>query len=522
MTFNVFVHVFLFQSEGNTLVEVTEDKVSVLGLVFDEERQNSFSSPKISAYTSNKNLTGCVSGDERRQGSNVNLHTCPSQSDIHLSAEVGRAEGNGLFVHSISENCTVKPREEKRKTIPEFIMPYAPLCTGKKFLNHSLLREDSPHADLDLPPKGIINEKQKSVSSDNSSEDRFHTCPEQSSSSSVVDSDDPSIKYTLSKLLLLTGEHFMVSENKRVAYVTLDLEEPRSLSPFSLSNCQELPKTDTMPQKTSDGKTRTKHKEKPAEKQQHGIQTSKKQDLQFSSHLKDKFNSEEAGCKDHPVTVIETIVVTEKVVPKTQGKKKKKHAQHGTPKPENDTPTNIGSRIAQKNTIGKTENLEVKVASNGLEKSASHLPTKMDITNKDSTQKVMTVRPKVEPSGAKMNPASINATQKAVPIKLKADASNTVEMENKTCTSNSQSTCLSSMLNDDIKRRRIADVSGAVSIRTRPQLPAIFRQARKDGEDVSRRAYSDAVKQKIPTAKEGSPNAFLFSLVLKVNPVEQS
>ncbi|KAK7143217.1 hypothetical protein R3I93_014397 [Phoxinus phoxinus] len=495
------------KSEGNTLVEVTEDKVSVLGLVFDEERQSSFSSQKISAYTSNKNLTGCVSGDERRHGSNVNIHTCPSQSDIHLSSEAGRAEGNGLFMHSNSEDCTGKPREEERNTIAEFIMPFAPLCTGNNFLNHSLLREDSPQADLDLHPKGIINEihlksDQKSVSSDNSSEDIFYTCPDQSSSSSVVDSDDPSIKYKLSKLLLLTGEHFMVSENKRVAYVTLDLEEPRSLSLFSLSNCEELPKTDTMPQKTSDGKTRTKHKEKPAEKQQHGIQTSKKQDLQFSSQAKDKFNSEEAGCKDHPVTVIETIVITEKIVPKTQGKKKKKHGQHGTSKPENDTPTNIGSRNSQKSTIGKTENLEVKVASNGLEKPASHLLTKMDITNKDSTQKVMTVRPKVEPSGAKMNPASINATQKTVPIKLKADASNTAKMENKTCTSDSQSTCLPSMLNDDIKRRRIADVSGAVSIRTRPQLPAIFRQARKDGEDVPRRAYSDAVKQKIPTPKE--------------------
>ncbi|XP_077050149.1 alpha-protein kinase 2 isoform X2 [Siphateles boraxobius] len=491
------------KSEGNTLVEVTEDKVTTSR----QERQSSFSSQKISAYTSNKNLTGCVSGDERRHSSNVNLHTCPTQSDIHLSSEAGRAEGNGLFVHSNSEDCTVKSREEERNAPPEFIMPFAPLCTGNNFINHSLLRKDSPQADLNLPLKKIINEihlksDQNSVSSDNSSEDRFHTCPDQSSSSSVVDSDDPSIKYTLSKLLLLTGEHFMVSENKRVAYVTLDLEEPRSLSLFSLSNCEELPKTDTMPQKTSDGKTRSKHKEKPAEKQQHGIQTPKKQDLQFSSQVKDKLNSEEAGCKDLPVTVIETIVITEKIVPKTQGKKKKKHVQHATPKPENDPPTNIGSRHAQKSTIGKTENLEVKVASNGLEKTASHLPTKMDITNKDSTQKVMTVRPKGEPSGAKMNPASINVTQKAVPIKLRADASNTAKMENKTCTSDSQSTCLPSMLNDDIKRRRIADVSGAVSIRTRPQLPAIFRQARKDGEDVPRRAYSDVVKLKIPTPKE--------------------
>ncbi|XP_048021852.1 alpha-protein kinase 2 isoform X1 [Megalobrama amblycephala] len=514
------------KSEGNTLVEVTGDKISVLGLVFEEERQSSFSSPKISAYTSNKNLTGCVSGEERRHGSNVNHRTCPSQSDVHVSSEAGCAEGNGSFVHSNSDDCTVKPREEEISTIPGFIMPFAPLCTGKNFLNHSLLREDSPQVDLDLPHKGIVNEihlksDQKSVSSDNSSEGRFHTCPDQSSSSSGGDSDDLSIKDTqrkseysdtcgiskeLSKFILLTGEHFMVSEDKRVAYVTLDLEEPRNLSLFSLSNCEELPKTDNMPHKTSktslDGKTRSKHKEKLAEKQQHGIQTSKKQDLQFSSQAKDEFNSEGAGCEECPVTVIETIVITEKTVPKAQVKKKKKYVQHGMPKPESDPPTNIVSRSTQKSTIGKTENLEVKVASNGLDKPAYHLPTKMDITNKDSTQIVMSVRPKVEPSGAKMDPATVNATQKAAPIKLKADASNTAKMENKTCTSDSPSACLPNMPSDDIKRRRIADVSGAVPIRTRPQLPAIFRQARKDGEDVTRKAYSEVVKQKIPKPKE--------------------
>ncbi|XP_016126709.1 uncharacterized protein [Sinocyclocheilus grahami] len=515
------------KSEGNVLVEVTGDKVSQLALVFEEERESSFTSQRISAYISDKNLTDCVSGEERHHSSDVALHTCPSQSNSHVSSEVGLAKGNESFGHFNTEDCTVKPRDEERNTFPQLIVPFAPLDTGNTFLHHSLLK--SPQADLDLPPKGIINEihlksDQKSISSDDSSEDRFHTCPDQFLSSSCGDSDDPSIKDTrrkaeysdtsdiskeLSKLILLTGQRFMVSEDKSVAYVTLDLEEP-NLSHFSLSNCEERPKTDNMPHKTSktssDGKTRSKHKEKPAEKQQYRIQTSKKQDLQPPSQAKDEFNSEGGGCEDRPVTVIETIVITEKIVPKTQGKKKKKHCQHGMPKPENDQLTDVGSRSAQKSVSGKTENLDVKVTSNGLDKPASHPPTKLDITNKDSIQKVMSVRPKVEPTGsfaAKMDPDGVNATQKATPIKLKVDASNTAKMENKTCTSDSQSTCLSSMLKDDIKRRRIANsLSGAVPIRTRPQLPAIFRQARKDGEDTTRRAYSEVVKQKTPTPKE--------------------
>ncbi|XP_016148424.1 uncharacterized protein [Sinocyclocheilus grahami] len=506
--------------EGNALVEVTGDEVPQLGLVFEEESQSSFTSQRISVCTSDKNLlTDCVSGEEWRHGTNVALHTCPSQSNSHVSSETGRAEGNETFVHFNTEECTVKPKEEERNTFPQFIMPFAPLNTGSIFLHSSLLK--SPQDDLDLPPKGIINEihiksDQKSVSSDNSSEDRFHTCPDHSLSSS---SDEPSIKDTkrkaeysdtcdiskeLSKLILLTGQRFMVSEDKLVAYVTLDLEEP-SLNNFSLSNYEERPKTDNMPHKTSktssDGKTRSKHKENPAEKQQHGIQTSKKQDLQPPSQMKEEFNSEGDGCEDRPATVIETIVITEKIAPKTQGKKKKKHAQHGTPKPENDPPSDIGSRSTQKSMSGKTENLVLKVASNGLDKPASYLPAKMDVTNKDSTQKVISVRPKVDPYFG-----SVNATQKATPIKLKVDASNTAKMENKTCTSDSPSMCLPSMLNDDIKRRRIAnDPSGAVPIRTRPQLPAIFRQARKDGEDTTWRSYSEVVKQKTPIPKEVVP-----------------
>lgn len=527
----------MFQSEGNALVEVTGDKVSQLGLVFEEECQSSFTSQRISAYTSDKNLTDRVSGKERRHGSDVALHTCPSQSNSHVSSETGRAEGNPTFVHFNTEECTVKPKEEERNTFPQFIMPFAPLNTRNTFLHNSLLK--SPQDGLDLPPKGIINEihlksDQKSVSSDDSSEGRFHTCPDQSLSSSSGDTDDPSIKGTrrkaeysdtcdiskeLSKLILLTRQRFMVSEDRHVAYVTLDLEEP-SLSNFSFSNCKERPKTDNMPHKTSktlsDGKTHSKHKEKPAAKQQHEIQTSKKQDCQPPSQMKEEFNTKGDACEDRPVTVIETIVITEKIAPKTQGKKKKKHAQHGTTKSENDPPSDIGSKSIQNSMSGKPGNFDVKVASNGLDKPASHLPTKVDVTKKDGTHKVMSVRPKVAPSGsfgAKMGPGSVNATQKATSIKLKVDASNTAKMENKTCTSDSQSTCLPRMLNDDIKRRRIADdLSGTIPLRTRPQLPAIFRQTRKEGEDTTRRAYSEVVKQKTPIPKEGSPNLFYLEV----------
>ncbi len=238
--FSMTCNVFVFQSEENALVEVTGDKVSQLGLVFEEECQSSFTSQRISAYTSDKNLTDRVSGEERPSRLRCARHTCPSQSNSHVSSETGRAEGNETFVHFNTEECTVKPKQ--------FIRPFAPLNTRNNFLHNSLLK--SQQDGLNLP--GIINEihfksDQKSVSSDDSSEGRFHTCPDQSLSSSSGDSDDPSIKGTrrkaeysdtcdiskeLSKLILLTGQRFMVSEDKHVAYVTLDLEETQFESFF--------------------------------------------------------------------------------------------------------------------------------------------------------------------------------------------------------------------------------------------------------------------------------------------------
>ncbi|XP_051536777.1 alpha-protein kinase 2 [Myxocyprinus asiaticus] len=437
-------------------------------------------------------------------------------------------EGNGSYLCSNTEDLSVKTGEGSN-TIPQFAMPFAPLGIGSTFLYHSVLKDDDPKADLDFPLKGITNDTeissieqgQKSVSSDDSSEDHFHTCPDQSLPSSCGDSDDPSIKDSRrktenidtcdiskehSKLLLLTRECFMVSENKRVAYVTLDLDEPRDFT-FGQS-LQSFSNHANMPHKTSkaslDVKTRSKHKEKSGD-QQHENQTKIKDNLFSQSQAKSEFISEKAGCEDRAVTVIETIVITEKITPKTQVKKKKKHTQHGAAKHENDLPTEVCSRTTQESANGKTENADVKLASNGLNKPASHLPTRMDPANTDSTQNVMPVRPKVEVSlniVAKMDPAGINTNQKAIHVKLKADTSgsNVAKMENKICGADPQSTHL---LNDDIKRRRIAnDLSGAIPIKTRPQLPAIFRQARKDGQDTSKRSYSEVVKQKTPPPKE--------------------
>ncbi|TRY98655.1 hypothetical protein DNTS_005899 [Danionella cerebrum] len=472
------------------------------------EHEGSFHSSWSSPYTRVKNLTPCLSVEE------PDPLICPSQPDSHVSSEAENIEAHGLFVDCTNEDFSWKPKEDEK--LSETIMPYDPNCTSTTFHHLDFLKEARPCAALDLPPNRTIYEKklkhgQTPFNTVDSSEDQFISY---FTETSPLSSEDPrrkldslncNINKELSKLLLARGERFMVSEDKCIAYVTLDSAEFRDIGP--LSSYSKEHKTD-MPHKTSkacsEGKPRSKQKEKTDDKQQHGSQASRKQEMLPQSQLKNELNSEGAGCADQPVAVIETIVITEKIIPKFQGKKKKKHGQHGTPKSENDAPSE-GKSSFQKNSSFKTENNEVK-ASNALNKPASHLSPKMNITNKESTPKVMSTRPKVEPSlsvGAKMAHDGVNAILKATPIKLKVDASNIAKMENKTSTSDSSSTCSSSTLNDDIKRRRIGeDQSGSAPIRTRPQLPAIFRQARNDGEDMSRRPYSEVVKQKIPKPKE--------------------
>lgn len=493
--------------------------VSRPGSGFEEEQESNSDARRISAYTSDKNLTAGL------HGSDSDLHTCPPQSNGHVSSEVeglkhaqgvetdekcvsrSFIEGNGTYEASDIENFIVKP-EEKSDTTSEFIMPFAPLSTGSTFLHHGVLKEDISQAS-----QGIIIETCPEPSIESGQESDFIDRLSSSSSDgpSMRDSETKcsntcEINKELSNFIILTGERFMLSENKRVAYVTLDLDEPRNLNRSSFFNhanaqncsCAAQPKKDRMPHKTlktSDGKARSKHKDKPADP--HGIHTTKKQE---KTPVEKKSELQATSCEDGAVTVIETIVITEKITPKAHGKKKKKHTQHGPSKPETEPTT----RTAQ-NANAKTENLEVKVASNSLDKPDAHLSTKVDAGNKNSTQKPMSVRPKVEASGSivakKM--ANTETGQKIIPVKPKPNVSGShvVKNESQTCASDPQST-----ISDDVKRRRIAnDLPGKVPVKTRPQLPAIFRQARKDGEDVVKRAYSEVVKQKTPTPKEGSP-----------------
>ncbi|XP_065099619.2 alpha-protein kinase 2 [Paramisgurnus dabryanus] len=450
------------KSEGDALV-------SHLGL----DIESGSVAQRISANTSDKNLTaGCVSGEARHR-SDADFHTCSSHSNDHVSflkhtqgVETDEKSISCSFIEGSNiVDFTVKPKE-RRDTVTEFIMPFDPLGTGNNFLHHGVFKEDIAHVGVDVPIQGIFNDEichkpsiknsRNSNDSHDSSKGRF---PDHSSSCEDSDGIKDSkrnqcdiITKELSNFILLTGEHFMVSKTNHIAYVSLDLHEPGDLNHVFFSNhvnsqrqnCSAAQvKKDKMPHKTSsDGKGRSKHKEISAD-QQHGIHTSKHQEKPPSQE-KSQVNSEEAGCGGREVT--EVVVRAEKITPKTQGKKKKKHAHNGTAKHETDPPAEVRNRTVQKNANSKVENIEAKVASNGL---ASHLSTKVDTANKNSTQKPMSVRPKVGPNCTIVAKMDTDTSQKTIPVKAKAETSgNTVAKIDMSNTDMSQKTILVKHIKD--------------------------------------------------------------------------
>uniref|UniRef100_A0A3B4D0Z4 non-specific serine/threonine protein kinase n=1 Tax=Pygocentrus nattereri TaxID=42514 RepID=A0A3B4D0Z4_PYGNA len=385
---------------------------------------------------------------------------------------------------------------------PEFIMPFAPVSIGTSFHHPFDLKAGQPSPKTSIKPsltgnideiKGCLPTKiiGKVTSGQELSDDQFCTCSEKSSkqsSSGFGDSEESSsqetqteiqnagdISHELSKLILLTGQRFIVSEEKRVAYVTLDLDDVNFIKEVSDVNTEMPHKT---PKTSSEGKTRSKHKEKITG-QQLGTATKKQEKVQPEGHVaNESLSSEALSSEPGTVTVIETIVITEKIMPKPQGKKKKKH---GMAKPESEPLAEVENGARPKATKATCEGAAAKPA-----------PKPGKVKEKPALPLISTLN--TLSTGSPVNDSAMKCKGTEA---IKANAGIT------SCGQASQSTGLPSVLDDDlIKRRRISgEKSEAVPIRARPQLPTIFRQ-KKEEEVGFKRAYSDVVKQKIQTPKE--------------------
>ncbi|KAG5272201.1 hypothetical protein AALO_G00162760 [Alosa alosa] len=369
------------KAEPTALWEVNKDSKSLPVLSIEEEGERSYGSLNISDYSSRAVPTVRLEGGH-------SVYTTRSATDTGPLTCSSDQTG--------SPGCGSQLQREK-SGFPQFIMPLAPLChsslgnTLQTPINCSLPGDhlgarglpEEPHTWINshgsilaslLPPyarnhlkshlklptakkpgEHVTCELRSPSDTTDTSTSRESSSPAYASSSSdeqaaLTDlcsdkcADQESLRKAsdlskeCTKLLIATGERFAVSEQDRVACLTLDT----NYSPY-LPQCvvrhdplnTAKPKSEieqiqsaAMSHKTSkaaEGKGRFRHKDKSGGHHS-TAHVSKKQEnvhpkFQSSSSLAD------ASCEDGTVTVIETIVITEKITPKAQGKRKKKHHQ---------------------------------------------------------------------------------------------------------------------------------------------------------------------------------------------------
>ncbi|XP_020340350.1 alpha-protein kinase 2 [Oncorhynchus kisutch] len=295
----------------------------------------------------------------------------------------------------------------------------------------------------------------------------------------------------LSSYIIVTGDHLMISEKERVAYFTLDQENPLDSRTSLLKQIQsdrnkepnhcvtaDVKKGSKMPHKT---RTHSK-KDKPAVVHHLAPPTSKTQEnLPLESNIKcDPLTTREDG-DDGPVTVKETIVITENVNTKghAHGKKKKhsgKHSQNASVKSEGiDSLVEVENRAKQKTaTNGKIDTFVAKFgakAGKTKDKTIAALPCK-DSVHSDSAQKQPGVKSLVDASvisqGATVSDPSSKVPQSTIPIGQQP--------------------------NDDvIKRRRLSEDKFG---KHEPKAAV---------ETTRRKAYSDVLKQRTHHAPKEVP-----------------
>uniref|UniRef100_A0A8P4KEE9 non-specific serine/threonine protein kinase n=1 Tax=Dicentrarchus labrax TaxID=13489 RepID=A0A8P4KEE9_DICLA len=370
---------------------------------------------------------------------------------------------------------------------PKFIMPLAPLSSSFIHQTNNSLEGDQTYGITDKPylegVEELIHKKENTLeSSDKSSPDRqldLDTAECFFTTRKTVIEEINDLSRELSNLAVVPADQLIISEKNRIAFITLDLNDPfvsRASSPIAtvVQSKFNQKTAERMPHKThkstSEGKTRSK-KDKSAG-HHHGAQASKKQE-NLSHHVS-------AGPEDKEAKlVIETGVATEKAPSKTHGKKKKKHAQNAT-----------GVKSVGEPLVEVENGAKPKTAKGRIEMFEATLGVKAGKAQKDSDQSHSTEKKSQQPE---------------------AKASQGEQVQNKTDHKDHKPKNFTSPLNDDIiKRRRLSEhkfgkivsvleskiPKPEVSIQTKGEEPKV------DAGETRKKAYSEVVKQKIPPKEE--------------------
>ncbi|XP_060917364.1 alpha-protein kinase 2 [Labrus mixtus] len=423
---------------------------------------------------------------------------------------------------------------------PRFIMPLAPLSIGSSFVcrTSSSLDKDQTCAKRNLNDnrdlscdhiqpctlwptldgitdkhsfKGdedLVIKKENTVESSekSSKENQLDSNTECSFTlRKTIHEDINDLSRELSNLAVVPADNFFISEKNRVAYVTLDLNDPfapRFAKPIDTDITSKKAEVnqksaEKMPHKThkssSEGKTRSK-KDKSAS-HHHGVQATKKQE-NLSNHV-----STQQVCKQqdtHPLTVenhtsentpavledkevklvIETCVANEKAPSKPHGKKKKKHVPNAT-----------GAKCVAEQLVEVENGAKPKTAKGRIEMFEAKLDAKSGKTQKDSIKS--------------------NSAEKLLQ-QTEGKASQREQKPHHVDHKEHQTKSSPSPPNDDIKKRRLSEdkfgkivgVFESKLSKADVSIQAKGEKAKVDAGATRKKAYSEVVKQKSTPTEE--------------------
>ncbi|XP_072228689.1 alpha-protein kinase 2 [Leuresthes tenuis] len=439
-----------------------------------------------------------------------------TQPDLHAPESLNTPDLNGAH------------QEAPQLGSPEFIMPLAPLSGGsslvcrtkslegdqtcaKRSLNDSICCDHVQHCTLCPTPDGItdklsvegddklICKKQNTINpaekislgelQELHANDTAECFLSARKTEEIIDLRREHANFTF-----FPSDHFIISEESRVAYVTLDLNDPffsgaaEPVSTVTVSEKSEL----KMPHKThknpSEGKTRSKkekssghhhgeHALKKTESLSHHVstqQTFKQQESRSSTGENQTTENSAAELEAiEAKLVIETVEATEKGTSKPHGKKKKKHGQNATVKSAGEPSNDVENRAKPKTAKGRIDMFEAK------------LGPKVGKAQKDPDQPVSAENKPQQPE------------TKPPPGEQPQHHKDHKDHKSKT---------FSSPLKDDvIKRRRVSgDKFGKIVSVLESKLPKAESSLKAKGEEtqadvgaVRKKAYSEVVKQNI-------------------------
>ncbi|XP_046901783.1 alpha-protein kinase 2 isoform X2 [Hypomesus transpacificus] len=300
----------------------------------------------------------------------------------------------------------------------------------------------------------------------------------------------------LSNLIILTSDKLVVSEEDRVACVTLDLQDSltSSFKPVFKSvmagngHCiMDQKMGQKMPHKSAKNTSEMKTRSKKDLCHQLAPQASKKQIIgpnQISSKQQENMGANE-NQDDSLVTVIETGVITEKVA-KAHGKKKKKHSQNAAVKSEAEPLVEVENGAKQKIAKGKNYITEAKASA----VSGQSNPT--SACQKDNSE---TAYPERQPQQPAVKYASEGVTNKVVSVGEPLSVTPKVP----------QNIVLLGQRSDDvIKRRRVSELKlGKHAVESKAQqsaecsVQARGEETKAPVETARKKAYSEVVKKNV-------------------------